>query len=650
MQKIIKEKEQNEYNDEIKKFKEKEKLYNEEVIDITKEFFTSEYYDRAKVDSGQDEKIETGKMTIVFTTSQNQKNNLDINATSIDLGECEALIKNDNNISINETLYIIKIDVFQEGMKTKKVGYDVYYKLFGKGLVKLKLSSCKDTKITILIPYEISEPVDKLNISSGYYNDICYTTTTKDGTDITLNDRKKIYAIGNMIVCQEECDFADYNYTTFKAKCLCKAKESSSSLTNFNIDIAQLLKNIKHIKNFANFNILKCYKKLFNLKGIKENVGSYLLISIIFFHLFNIIIFYMKQFLLIKNKIKDIVFGINNQDLLEQNKKLKKKGAITNKKNTNKKKNLITNNAKKDIKVSTKRIVKKKEKIRNLKGAKISININTNIINNNLISGDKNATTKIITSYDNIKKIESNNEQNKIDKIKNIMKYIDDEINLLSYELAIQYDKRSYCEYYITLIKTKHCLIFALFNNNDYNSNIIKIDLFLIGFAIYYTVNALFYDDDTMHKIYERKGKFDLESQIPIIAYSSLISIILNIILKILALSNDAIISFKQNKKKIGISKREQDLYNKLSIKFFLFFFISFLFLGFFWYYISMFGAIYKNTQLHLLKDTLITFGLSLVYPFATYLLPGIFRIPSLSNEKNKRECLYNFSKIVQLI
>ena len=153
------------------------------------------------------------------------------------------------------------------------------------------------------------------------------------------------------------------------------------------------------------------------------------------------------------------------------------------------------------------------------------------------------------------------------------MKYIDEEINSLPYDLAIQCDKRSYCEYYISLLKTKHCLIFALFNNNDYNSNIIKIALFLIGFAIYYTVNDLFYDDDTMHKIYERKGKFDLESQIPIIAYSSLISIILNIILKILALSNDAIISFKQNKKKIGISKREQDLYNKLAIKFFLFFY-----------------------------------------------------------------------------
>ena len=63
-----------------------------------------------------------------------------------------------------------------------------------------------------------------------------------------------------------------------------------------------------------------------------------------------------------------------------------------------------------------------------------------------------------------------------------------------------------------------------------------------------------------------------------------------------------------------------------------------------------MFCAIYVNTQLHLIKDTLISFGLSLLYPFGINLMPGIFRIPSLSNPKNKRSYLYSLSKIVQLI
>ena len=153
-----------------------------------------------------------------------------------------------------------------------------------------------------------------------------------------------------------------------------------------------------------------------------------------------------------------------------------------------------------------------------------------------------------------------------------------------------------------------------------------------------------------MHKIYESNGSFDLEVQIPIVVCSSLISMVLNTFLKILALSNNSIIDFKQNKEKNDINKRGDDLNFNVKIKSILFFTISFVFLLCFWYYISIFGAVYKNTQLHLLKDTLISFGISMLTPFAIYLLPGLFRIHSLSNPEKKRECLYNFSKVLQLL
>jgi hypothetical protein len=176
------------------------------------------------------------------------------------------------------------------------------------------------------------------------------------------------------------------------------------------------------------------------------------------------------------------------------------------------------------------------------------------------------------------------------------------------------------------------------------------MDLFFISLAGYYAINGLFFNDDTMHKIYETKGKYNLEYNIPRIIYSSLISIVLNKILKVLALSNDAILDFKQIKNKNDIDKEKNNLLNKLKIKFILYYIISSILILFFWYYISMFGAIYKNTQVHLLKDTLISFGLSLIYPFGIYLLPGIFRIPALSNRKNKKKYLYNFSKLLQML
>ena len=162
-------------------------------------------------------------------------------------------------------------------------------------------------------------------------------------------------------------------------------------------------------------------------------------------------------------------------------------------------------------------------------------------------------------------------------------------------------------------------------------------------------MNALFYTDGTMHNIYESKGSFDIEYQLPKIVYSSLISMLLNTLLKLLALSNSGIIEFKQDKNKKDVNERGENLKKKLSIKFVLYFIISFIFLLFFWYYISMFGAIYRNTQFHLLKDTLVSFGLSLLYPFGIYLLPGIFRIPALADTKKKKGCLPKFSKILQI-
>ena len=63
-----------------------------------------------------------------------------------------------------------------------------------------------------------------------------------------------------------------------------------------------------------------------------------------------------------------------------------------------------------------------------------------------------------------------------------------------------------------------------------------------------------------------------------------------------------------------------------------------------------MFCAVYVNTQIHLIKDTLISYSISFFYPFAIYLLPGLFRIPSLSNTKNKRKYIYQISKIISMI
>jgi hypothetical protein len=87
-----------------------------------------------------------------------------------------------------------------------------------------------------------------------------------------------------------------------------------------------------------------------------------------------------------------------------------------------------------------------------------------------------------------------------------------------------------------------------------------------------------------------------------------------------------------------------------LKIKFLFFFIINYLLLAFFWYFISCFCSVFINTQIILFSDTLISFGLSLLYPFGYYLIPGFFRIPALRSNKNDKKCLYTTGSILALI
>jgi len=282
------------------------KDYDSFLKKIEKEL-TSQSPDTTDSDNGIDRIIEKEKLKITFTTTQNQRNKIFNNMTRVDIGECETKLRKNYSIPDNELLYMKKIDIYQEGIKTLKVEYDVYAKLFGNNLINLNLAVCGKSKITIYIPIAINDNIDKYNSSSGYYNDICYTTTSDDGTDIVLTDRQKEFINKDKVICQEECDFSDYDYDILVAKCSCNVKESSESFADMKIDKNKLLENFKNIKNIINFEFLKCYNKLFNKKVILNNIGCFILLTIILFHILTIVIFIINQFSSIINKINKIL-------------------------------------------------------------------------------------------------------------------------------------------------------------------------------------------------------------------------------------------------------------------------------------------------------------------------------------------------------
>ena len=556
-------------------------------------------------------------MTITLTTTENQKNNINNNLTKIDLGQCENLLREVYNIH-NKTIYMKKIDIVQEGIQIPKIKYDVYCKLNSSNLIKLYLTVCKNSKISLSIPIEISESLEKLNSSSEYYNNKCSKAKSDSGTDISINDRKKEFVEGNKTICQEDCDFSKYNSDDHLANCSCKVKESSS-FSDININKTKLYENFEdnsNKKEVSNLGITSC-NVLASKENIESNAGFFLLLIILALFIIIFIIFCTKGYNSLENKIDEIIYNKFEKETKTKKKKVKK-SLITQieippiNKRHSKSDKIISNFNNSGKKPLQKR--KRKSKQKNV------VTIENDIQNNQSVS----PSVKPDTDY---------------------------ELNWLSYEEAMRYDKRNNCDYYCSLIKNKQLFMFTFCSFNDYNSGIVKKFMLFLSFALHYTSNALFFDESNIHQIYEDEGKFNFEYQISHIIISTIASnLVLRIILQTLVLTDKDILQVKlQSTKTLAINMKKTKL-KYMKIKFAIFFILNFILLVLFWYYLTCFNAIYQNTQVYLIENTFISFAFSLFYPFIINIFPTIFRMSSIhSSNKNKRYS-YKLSQIIQLI
>ena len=299
-----------------------------------------------------------------------------------------------------------------------------------------------------------------------------------------------------------------------------------------------------------------------------------------------------------------------------------------------------------EINVFKKRKNKKCEIIRK----KVKVNTIYNKKGTARYNGEINGSKVISSTQEREGKLDSKKDKNKFKKEKGKKELNDQEMNSLEYEDAIMYDKRTYCQYYFSLLKKKHLILFTFIPTNDYNLISIKIALFLVSISLYFCINAFFFDDSSMHKIYKNSGVYNIMYRIPQLIYSSAVSAIINIVLKALSLSEKDILKIKEEKDMTVTAIKSKNIEKCLRIKFAGFFIVSLLLMVFFWYYISCFCAVYNNTQIILIKDTAISFGLSMAYPIGLNLLPGFFRIPALRAENKDKICLYSFSKIIAYI
>ena len=676
---------------------------------------------KKNINNTKNQLIETENAVFQLSTLEEQKNNIKPNISSIDLGKCETIIKqNTEGLSEDDELIILKTDIIYEdefNIKSTYVQYEIYNPYT---LEEIDLVICDKSEISISVPVYLNQDIEDmnelLNISGynlfnqndSFYNDICSKYTTENGTDITLNDRRNyIYKlVNNISLCQEGCSFQFYDSRLKKAKCNCAIQGDQTFISDIkNIEKffksnETLLEIFSEVLSFSNFFTLKCYKLLLNIKNIIHNYGCIILFIIFIIYIILMLKYFIKDNKNISKFIKVIIeqnfhlYNINENNLLNKDNKDNKKK--NNKTNNNKVKNKDNSNEKIIIKKVKNKLrnnkvknAPNKKKIKSLKidqkGDKTNINkrksfnpkilfikdliINKNINLGNVSNGSK---TKLNSSKNksSFKKLNKNNSQikftinkekeknkkNKLNKNNNIKKNSNNhilntqELNSLNYKQAIKLDKRSYFQYYFSLLLKKHLILFSFIPTKDFNIVSLKICLFLIIFSLYFAVNGFFFNDKSMHNIYIDNGSFNIVEQIPKILYSSAISIAIQQILRLLALSESELLQLKKEKKLYTTINKSKELKKNLKIKFLIFFILGFCLMSFFLYFIACFCAVYNNTQIILIEDTLLTFGVSMLYPFIINLIPGCFRIYALKAKNKDKEFIYKLSLILALL
>ena len=522
-----------------------------------------------------------------ITIGRTQKEN--INSDDLYLGECEERLIEKYNIPPNETLYILRLDVNQLGMRTPSLEYEILYPINdNKNLVKLDLSICSGLKIERTLNINITGNIDKYYKTSPYYNDICYIADSDYGTDITLKDRKEDYIDNNMGICEDKCDFISYNYETQKAVCSCNIKTEIPLINNIKIDKDALLKSFIDINNIANIQMLKCYKIVFKKNNILKNIGCFIYVCLIIFNLVCLLCFLIKDYKILASKIYKLkLYFLNNKKVNKNapHKTFRIKKEHINNKSSEKKINInnIYNIKKVNVKMKINKIHSPLRKYLN----------HNNHFNNKLMNNKQNKSKENINRNHSIKILNNHHLVNNIKNIhvKNpkILGLNFNEFNHLTFNDAITKDKRNFCQYYLSLLETNHFILY-IFYSKDYNSKAIKVSIFIFNITSSIAINALFFNDSTMHKIYAEHGEFDFLYQLPQIIYSTIISTVFDFLINLLGLSEESVLKMKNANILIkDVVSKFNILFRVLKIKFALFFIINFILLLFFWYYVTRF-------------------------------------------------------------
>ena len=622
-------------------------------------------------------------------------------STYVDFTVCEKILRNKLNISSEEILTILQIEI--DKMNENALTNQVEYAIYNEKKEKINLTVCSNVEIKIV--YDIKDQskinktlasqysalnIDVFNSKDSFFNDLCYPFSIVN-SDIILKDRVlDIYQ--NYSLCDNGCEYEEFNIENMSVVCSCQIKME----INTEVPPPILKDIIQDTFKDSNFGVLRCYNLVFSLNYKLHNIGF---LTFIFFVFAEIICFFLYFIFGIKSIIAFIFREMQKNNYITKiyNPKRKKKKSKSHKKlnfnpinlsnsGNEEKEKIINKNLEKDEKNNSKNKSNNKSNqpifIFNYKfNNKIyKSNISGKKMNKNKLykkNSEKNENSNISFMNKNMNKRRTRKlEKVKLNKEKNCpgyynliyinannssnnkppeSKYILDNYN---FEEAVEYDKRDFWRIYFICLLSKENILNTFVFNSPLEIRTLRLSIFIFNYACDFALNALFYLNQKISDKYHYEGDslyfFIFVNNITVTIFSTVFSYLLEKLLNSLTNSKESIenlfrkeehIMRKDKKYKLNMNQKRNIFNNLMKIlkilkkKIIIFIIITFLIMIFFLYFITAFCEVYKETQISWLYDSFISFLLS--FPIELLISFFISILYGLAI-KVRIKCLYN--------
>ena len=265
-----------------------------------------------------------------------------------------------------------------------------------------------------------------------------------------------------------------------------------------------------------------------------------------------------------------------------------------------------------------------------------SVRGKNNEINSINIYNFKKKRFKNKKEQDNFMANEKNNTNNCIK-----LSQKDEDLQDMDFKFAVIKDKRSCLRIYWSYLVESQIILGTFFTENYLDLFVIKFSFFICTFQISFFLNALFYTDEYISNAYHNDGILDFVTGLPKSIYSFIATLIITNLLRMLSSSRNELMRIIRKYKKNDNYENIVDIkLMKLRKKLIVYFILVFLFESFFLYYVTVFCAVYKNSQKYWFFGCLESFGMDSLVAFITCIFLAFFRYISIKYKINLLLCI----------